>query len=77
METADRFTETLANRIHDLEAKNRRLAARVRTLERTRDRQKLAIRGLYYELSLHRARVRCARQSRDLWRHRAMVKDNG
>jgi hypothetical protein len=76
MQTADRFTETLANRIHELEAANKRLRNRITTLERTRDRQRNLIRGLYYQMSLHRARVRSARQSRDMWRHRCMVKDN-
>lgn len=77
MKTSDLFAETLANRVHELEAKNRRLAKRIQTLERTRDRQRALLRGLYYQLALHRARVRCARQSRDLWKHRCMVKENG
>ena len=73
----DLFTETLANRVHQLEQRNRTLATRVRTLERTRDQQRARLARLYYQLHLHRARVRCARQSRDMWRHRAMIREDG
>ena len=75
MEITDRLSTVLANRVHELEAANRKLRSRISTLERTRDRQRNLIRGLYYQLSIHRARVRAARQSRDMWRHRCMVKD--
>jgi hypothetical protein len=67
--------ETLATRVHELERRNRTLTARIRTLERTRDRQRDRIRILYYQLSLHRARVRDARASRDLWKHRCLRGD--
>ena len=73
METTDRFTSVLAERVHELEDINRHLRQRIGTLERTRDRQRLRIRGLYYQLALHRQRVRDARASRDLWKHRAML----
>ena len=71
---SDLLTETLANRIHQLEQRNRQLANRVRTLETTRDRQKTTISALYYRIHLHRARVRAARMSRDMWRHRATTR---
>jgi hypothetical protein len=73
----DPLITVLASRVHQLEREIAKKRTRIDTLERTKRRQKQLISGLYYELKLHRSRVRDARNSRDLWKHRCMTAIRG
>jgi hypothetical protein len=73
----DQLVTVLADRVHELEREIAKKRSRIATLERTKQRQKERISGLYYELKLHRSRVHDARASRDLWRHRCMTAIRG
>jgi len=73
MKTNDQLVAVLAERVHELERRISKQRRRIDTLERTKRRQRNLIAGLYYNLRIERVRVRSARMSRDMWRHRCMV----